>query len=26
MDVFMVSFVAGWHSLIEGARRLKGEE
>ena len=26
MDGFMVSFVAGWHSLIEGARRLKGEE
>jgi len=26
MDGFMVSLVAGWHPLIEGARRLKGEE
>jgi hypothetical protein len=26
LDGFMVSFAAGWHSLIEGARRLKGEE
>jgi hypothetical protein len=25
MDGFMVSLVAGWHPLIEGARRLKGE-
>jgi hypothetical protein len=23
LDGFMVSFVAGWHSLVEGARRLK---
>jgi hypothetical protein len=23
MDGFIVSFVAGWHSLVEGARRLK---
>jgi len=26
MDGFMVSLVAGWHPLIEGVRRLKGEE
>jgi opacity protein-like surface antigen len=26
MDGFMVSLVAGWHPLIEGARRLKGGE
>jgi len=26
MDGFMVSLVSGWHPLIEGARRLKGEE
>jgi hypothetical protein len=26
MDGFMVSLVAGWHPLVEGARRLKGEE
>jgi hypothetical protein len=25
MDVFMLSFVAGWHPLIEGARRLQSE-
>jgi outer membrane putative beta-barrel porin/alpha-amylase len=25
MDGFMVSLVAGWHPLVEGARRLKGE-
>jgi hypothetical protein len=25
MDGFMVSLVAGWHPIIEGARRLKGE-
>jgi hypothetical protein len=25
MDGFMVSLVAGWHSIIEGASRLKGE-
>ena len=25
MDGFMVSLVYGWHSIIEGARRLKGE-
>jgi hypothetical protein len=25
-DGFMVSLVAGWHPLVEGARRLKGEE
>jgi hypothetical protein len=25
MDGFMVSLVYGWHSLIEGAKRLKGE-
>ena len=25
MDGFMVSFVFGWHPLIEGARRLAGE-
>ena len=26
MDNFMVSLVFGWHKLIEGSRRLKGEE
>jgi hypothetical protein len=26
MDGFMVSLVFGWHKLLEGARRLKGEE
>jgi hypothetical protein len=26
MDVFMVSLVYGWHPLLEGARRLKGEQ
>ena len=26
MDNFMVSLVYGWHPLIEGMRRLKGEE
>jgi hypothetical protein len=26
MDNFMVSLVYGWHSLLEGARRLKGEK
>ena len=26
MDVFMVSLVAGWHPLLEGARRLQGEK
>jgi hypothetical protein len=25
MDAFMVSLVAGWHPLVEGMRRLKGE-
>jgi hypothetical protein len=25
MDGFMVSLVYGWHSLVEGARRLKAE-
>jgi hypothetical protein len=25
MDGFMVSLVAGWHPLVEGARRLKGD-
>ena len=25
MDGFMVSLVAGWHPIIEGAKRLKGE-
>jgi hypothetical protein len=25
MDSFMVSFVYGWHKLIEGSRRLKEE-
>ena len=24
MDGFMISLVSGWHSIIEGARRLKG--
>jgi hypothetical protein len=26
MDVFMVSLVYGWHSLLEGARRLEGKK
>jgi len=26
MDGFMISLVSGWHSIIEGARRLKGGE
>ena len=26
MDSFMVSLVYGWHQLIEGARRLKGDK
>ena len=26
MDGFMVSLVSGWHPLVEGARRLKGEK
>ena len=26
MDGFMVSLVAGWHPLVEGTRRLKGEK
>ena len=26
MDVFMVSLVFGWHPLLEGSRRLKGEK
>jgi hypothetical protein len=26
MDVFQVSLVYGWHSLIEGMKRLKGEK
>jgi len=26
MDGFMVSLVAGWHPLVEGARRLKGDK
>jgi len=25
MDVFMISLVYGWHPLIEGSKRLKGE-
>lgn len=25
MDVFMISLVSGWHPLIEGSKRLKGE-
>jgi hypothetical protein len=25
MDNFMVSFVYGWHKILEGSRRLKGE-
>ena len=25
MNSFMVSLVYGWHPLLEGARRLKGE-
>ena len=26
MDGFMVSLVSGWHPLVEGAKRLKGEK
>jgi len=26
MDSFMVTLVFGWHPIIEGARRLKGEK
>jgi hypothetical protein len=26
MDQFMVSLVYGWHPLVEGMKRLKGEE
>jgi outer membrane protein assembly factor BamA len=26
MDAFMVTFVYGWHPLLEGSRRLKGEK
>jgi hypothetical protein len=26
MDGFRVSLVAGWHPLVEGARRLKGDK
>ena len=26
MDAFMITFVYGWHPLIEGSRRLKGEQ
>ena len=26
MDVFMVTLVFGWHPIIEGSRRLKGQE
>jgi outer membrane protein assembly factor BamA len=26
MDMFMVSLVFGWHPLLEGSRRLKGEK
>jgi len=25
MDNFMISFVYGWHKLLEGSRRLKSE-
>jgi hypothetical protein len=25
MDMFMVTLVYGWHPIIEGARRLKGD-
>ncbi len=25
LDVFMISLVYGWHPLIEGSKRLKGE-
>jgi Putative MetA-pathway of phenol degradation len=25
MDVFMISLVSGWHPLIEGSKRLRGE-
>jgi hypothetical protein len=26
MDAFMITLVVGWHPLIEGSRRLKGEK
>jgi len=26
MDGFMISLVYGWHPLLEGSRRLKGEQ
>jgi hypothetical protein len=26
MDVFMVTLVFGWHPLVEGSRRLQGQE
>ena len=26
MDMFMVSFVFGWHQLIEGSKRLQSEK
>ena len=26
MDVFMVTLVFGWHPLIEGSKRLQGQE
>jgi hypothetical protein len=26
MDAFMVTLVYAWHPLLEGSRRLKGEE
>jgi hypothetical protein len=26
MDVFMVTLVFGWHPIIEGSRRLQGQE
>jgi len=26
MNSFMVSFVYGWHPLVEGMQRLKGEK
>jgi len=26
MDGFMVSLVYGWHPLLEGSKRLKGEK
>jgi len=25
MDVFMISLVYGWHPIVEGWKRLKGE-